>query len=108
MLNQVCRQVVLRHVGLSHLRRIHTTAVNATFWEREKRAGYAKEYPITKKSILQGLQELRGEINMWADEMKEKLESDPILVYRPGETDIVWKFSGLLRDSGSFQLYSRF
>lgn len=35
---------------------------------------------------------------MWTEEMKDKLESDPILVYRPGETDIVWKFSGMLRD----------
>ena len=82
------------------LRNIHTTAVKSTFWEREKKSGYGKKYPTipTKQMILDGLTEMKNEIQMWREEVKEKFESDPILVFRPGEIDIAWKFSGLLRD----------
>lgn len=73
---------------------IHTTAVCKTFWEREKKSGYKTELPepSKKKMILDGLKELKAEIQLWSEEMKEKLESDPILVFRPGETDIVFNF----------------
>lgn len=73
---------------------VHTTPVCKTFWEREKKSGYktALPQPSKKKMILDGLRELKEEIHMWSEEMKEKLESDPILVYRPGETDIVFNF----------------
>jgi hypothetical protein len=82
------------------LGRIHTTAVNSTFWEREKKSGYGKKYPSipTKAMVLDGLQELKSEIKMWRDEVQEKFEADPIMVFRAGEVDIAWKFSGLLRD----------
>lgn len=76
---------------------IHTTPVNKDFWEREKRAGYTKKFPIipNKALIVEGLKELKKEIKLWTEEVKEKFEGDPILVYRPGEVDIAWKFSGI-------------
>ncbi|CAO1441096.1 unnamed protein product [Diamesa hyperborea] len=43
--------------------------------------------------IIDGLQELKQEIALWKEEIKEKFESDPILVFRPGEIDVSWKFS---------------
>lgn len=78
------------------LRNIYTTPVNETFWEREKKSGYAKKLSVlpSKKMIIDGLQELKQEIALWKDEIKEKFESDPILVFRPGEIDVSWKFSG--------------
>lgn len=78
------------------IRNIYTTPVNETFWEREKKSGYAKKMPAlpSKKMIIDGLQELKQEIALWKDEIKEKFESDPILVFRPGEIDVSWKFSG--------------
>lgn len=44
--------------------------------------------------ILDGLKELRSEMKLWSEEVKEKFEGDPILCYRPGEVDVAWKFSG--------------
>lgn len=73
---------------------IHTTQVLSEFWEREKKGGYRTEVPLPSKKqlILDGLKELKQEISLWKEEMKEKLESDPLLVFRPGETDVVFKF----------------
>lgn len=69
----------------SEYRRIHTSSVQKTFWEREKKSGYSKEIDVSqKKLILDGLKELRHEIFLWKDEVKEKLESDPIMTFRPG------------------------
>lgn len=100
MLGQLCRQGLLRNTTANCLRTIYTTAVNETFWEREKKSGYAKKLPIlpSKAMILDGLKELKSEIKLWTEEVKEKFDSDPIMVFRPGEIDIAWKFSGLLRD----------
>ncbi|XP_054733502.1 complex I intermediate-associated protein 30, mitochondrial [Anastrepha obliqua] len=73
---------------------IHTSAVRATFWEREKKSGYKTQLPLPSKKelIVEGLRELKEEIKLWKEEMKEKLETDPILVYRPGEIDVVFNF----------------
>lgn len=100
MFTQLLNRAVIRNVSAKPSQRIHTTAINSLFWEREKKSGYAKKQPLlpNKAMILHGLQELKKEIKLWQEEVKEKFEGDPIMVYRPGETDIAWKFSGLLRD----------
>lgn len=94
MLNKVCRQLLTRHAAFANLGRIHTTAVNATFWEREKGSGYYKKPKLSKEMILDGFKELKKEIKVWTEEVKEKFDTDPLMAFRPGETDIVWKFSG--------------
>lgn len=101
MFVQLFNRAIIRNVSARSTQSIHTTVVNTTFWEREKKSGYAKKYPLvpTKAMILEGLQELKKEIILWKDEVKEKLEGDPICVFRPGEVDIAWKFSGWLRDT---------
>lgn len=73
---------------------IHTTAIRSTFWEKEKKSGYKSKVPLPSRKalIVEGFRELKKEIQLWKDEMKEKLECDPILVYRPGETDVVFNF----------------
>uniref|UniRef100_A0A1B0A8X0 NADH:ubiquinone oxidoreductase intermediate-associated protein 30 domain-containing protein n=1 Tax=Glossina pallidipes TaxID=7398 RepID=A0A1B0A8X0_GLOPL len=77
--------------GLSH---IHTSPISSTFWEREKKSGYKTALPLPsrKQMILDGFKELKEEIKLWRQEIKETFESDPILVYRPGETDVVFNF----------------
>jgi NADH dehydrogenase [ubiquinone] 1 alpha subcomplex assembly factor 1 len=57
--------------------------------------GYEKEQPLlpTKKMILEGLKDLKEEIIMWKDEIQEKLETDPILIYRPNEIDVYCRFN---------------
>jgi NADH dehydrogenase [ubiquinone] 1 alpha subcomplex assembly factor 1 len=47
----------------------------------------------TKKMILDGLKDLKDEIKVWKEEMEEKFESDPILVYRPNEIDVYCRFN---------------
>ena len=85
---------VLTNEKLHNSYLMHTTASNRTFWESEKKSGYAsKEILSRKKLILDGLKELRTEMAMWQLEIKEKLETDPILVFRPGEVDTAFKFS---------------
>jgi NADH dehydrogenase [ubiquinone] 1 alpha subcomplex assembly factor 1 len=71
----------------------HTTPPNQTFWESSKKAGYEKPSNVSKKKlILDGLKELKNEINMWRMEMEEEIKGDPILIFRPGETDVVFPF----------------
>nr|CAD7459854.1 unnamed protein product [Timema tahoe] len=79
----------------SRMRRLlRTSATDLTFWEKDRKGGYNQENPkISRKQLIQiGLKELKQEIRLWKDEVTEKLRSDPILVYRPGEVDIVWQF----------------
>lgn len=65
------------------------------FWEPDRKAGYNKNAPRVsrKELLLEGLRDLKQEILLWKEEVQEKMTSDPVLVYRPGETDIVWDFN---------------
>lgn len=74
--------------------KFHKTSVNNTFWERDEKGGYKSnlQKPSTTKMIREGLKELKQEIKLWSEEVKEHFESDPVMVFRPGETDIIWKF----------------
>jgi hypothetical protein len=65
---------------------IHTACVKL-FWERDHKGGYLRDRPKhgTTELIRDGLKELKGEIMLWKDEVKERLEGDPILAYRRGE-----------------------
>lgn len=73
----------------------HTTNIQSTFWEKDKKGGYNRDLNHKfwqKDAILSGLKELKGEIKMWKEEVTEKLRSDPVLIFRPGEVDVVWPF----------------
>lgn len=75
------------------IRQINSTKVCNTFWERDEKGGYGKVNKIpTLQMIRDGLKELKKEVALWTQEVKEHFDADPILVYRPGETDVVWKF----------------
>lgn len=70
-----------------------TTCNNALFYEKERKGGYKTSEKVSKtKLIREGLKELKSEIKLWTEEMKEKLEMDPICIVRPNETDVIWKF----------------
>lgn len=70
-----------------HSRFLHTSPPLSTFWERDKKSGYKTELPLPSKKqlILDGFKELKSEIALWREEMKEKLATDPLLLYRPGK-----------------------
>ncbi|XP_071453819.1 complex I intermediate-associated protein 30, mitochondrial [Hetaerina americana] len=73
---------------------LHTTEISRTFWERDPRSGYPSTVEIPSKTqlIRNGIKELKKEIQLWKEEVKEKLESDPVVIYRPDELDIFWQF----------------
>ncbi|CAD7085308.1 unnamed protein product [Hermetia illucens] len=79
---------------LSRARFLHTSPPLSTFWERDKKSGYKTELPLPSKKqlILDGFKELKSEIALWREEMKEKLATDPLLLYRPGEVDVAFSF----------------
>lgn len=71
----------------SATRAIHTSSATHEFHEYDKRSGYDTEldYAETRtERIRMALKQLKKEIKLWRDEVKEVLESDPILDYRAG------------------------
>lgn len=81
-------------LSVENRRIFHNTKVCCLFWERSPKSGYGgdKKPQSHNEQIREGLKELKGEIKLWTEEMKDKFQNDPILVFRPGETDVIWKF----------------
>lgn len=77
------------------IRGIHATMTNNLFYEKDPKGGYTdnRPEPSKKQLIKDGIKELKEEIALWSKEVKEHLEADPFLLYRPGETDIAWRFN---------------
>lgn len=81
-------------------RKLHTTANLSCVYQRDRRSGYKVVYdrppPQQNLSILgricEGYRQLKKELGIWVEEVKESL--DPILMYRPNEVDVVWRFNG--------------
>lgn len=93
-MNALLRNILCtnRTVQLSK-RAISTTDKLWTMWEKDDRGGYPmKPLPPFKERMRIGLAELKKEIKVWGQELKETWEGDPILIWRPGETDIAWRF----------------
>jgi NADH dehydrogenase [ubiquinone] 1 alpha subcomplex assembly factor 1 len=57
------------------------------FWERDPKGGYLRDEPKPRATdlIRDGLKELKSEIKLWKEEMKERLDGDPIIAYRRGK-----------------------
>lgn len=72
----------------------HGTPANYTFFIEDKKGGYKdkRKQPSTTDLIRDGFKELKQEIKLWSHEVKERFEQDPLLVFRPGETDVIWRF----------------
>lgn len=94
-------RALIRHIPKSRLlndvRPIKTTpCAYGLFWEPDEKSGYKDTRPRPSKIqlIRDGMTELKHEIALWRQEVQEALETDPVCIYRPGETDIIWRFSG--------------
>ncbi|CAG9813347.1 unnamed protein product [Phaedon cochleariae] len=83
----LCKQCPVRY--------IRTSPCLKTFWEKDDKGGYKdnRQYPSLKERMRGGIKELKHEIALWKEEMKERLESDPLLIFRPGEVDVQWQFN---------------
>lgn len=71
-----------------------TTSTSYLFWEEDDKGGYREDrkYPPFKERMREGLKELRKEVAIWKQEVKEHFEGDPVLIFRPGEVDVQWQF----------------
>lgn len=68
-------------------RKIHTSRASYEFHEYDKRSGYDTGFEIADtrlERIRLGLKQLKKEIQLWKDEIKEYVECDPIYEYRAG------------------------
>ncbi|XP_013170863.1 PREDICTED: probable complex I intermediate-associated protein 30, mitochondrial [Papilio xuthus] len=64
------------------------------FWEKERKGGYRSQENVSYiEHMKNGYKELKVELKLFAKEMKEFLEADPLLIARPGETDLLWCFN---------------
>ncbi|XP_045527927.1 complex I intermediate-associated protein 30, mitochondrial [Pieris brassicae] len=64
------------------------------FWERDRKGGYntkIKTGPL--ENIKNGFRELKYELKLFANEVKDYFTKDPLLLARPGETDLLWCFN---------------
>ncbi|XP_053687559.1 complex I intermediate-associated protein 30, mitochondrial [Sabethes cyaneus] len=67
---------------------------NNLFWERDRKGGYQSTQPKVSRwqMIRDGMRELKYELSLFHEEWKERFASDPLVVFRPGETDVVFNF----------------
>ncbi|CAH0690096.1 unnamed protein product [Spodoptera exigua] len=64
------------------------------FHESSRKGGYETEHKISNiQHLKNGLRELKEEFKLFGEEVKELIITDPLLVARPGETDIIWCFN---------------
>lgn len=56
------------------------------FWEPDRKGGYdtAHKVPFTEH-LKNGFKEIKNEFRLLSQEMKDLIETDPLLVARPGE-----------------------
>lgn len=68
-------------------RQLHTSRASHEFHEFDKRSGYDTGLEVSDsrlERIRMGFRQLKEEIKLWKHEMREIIESDPILDYRAG------------------------
>ncbi|CAH0552003.1 unnamed protein product [Brassicogethes aeneus] len=91
-LTRTLRSLTKQRTGINYLK---TSAPLQVFWERTDKGGYRddRQYPPFKDRMREGLKELKKEIVLWKQEVKDHFEGDPVLIFRPGEVDVQWKFN---------------
>lgn len=94
-MNSIVSRIFLKTLRCTNsYKEFHKSSIVSTFWERHEKGGYQDDRPEPSniKKIRDGLKELKSEIKLWSEEVKEHFESDPVMIFRPGETDVAWKF----------------
>jgi len=71
-------------------RPVHVGAKLNSIWEKDEKGGYRKEgeEPSRTEMIRDGFKELKGEILLWKEEMREKFACDPLFIVRKGTSSI--------------------
>lgn len=62
------------------------------FWENNRKGGYDTAHQVSVfQHLKEGFKELKGECKLWLHEAKELIETDPLLIARPGKiTNLLW------------------
>lgn len=94
-MNKICLSI-LSNIFSCQKRSFKTTPALQLFFESDPKGGYKtkRELPPFKHRIQDGFKELKHEIALWKNEVKEHFDWDPLLDFRPGEVDVIWKFEG--------------
>lgn len=72
---------------------IYTNNGPKYFHENHQKSGYETKDTVSSLiRIQEGFKELRNEVKLWTEEVKDRIGNDPIFIINTGETDIVWKF----------------
>lgn len=76
-------------------RKFRTSAALHEFWEKDPKGGYKDTRPPLsfKERMRLGLSELKNEIALWKEEVKDAIDFDPPRVFRRGEVDVLWQFT---------------
>ncbi|CAB3365269.1 Hypothetical predicted protein [Cloeon dipterum] len=106
-------QVLLRRrllkLGYSSSRQSFHTSARNQIYDKDSKGGFRKEgdlnFPSRTEMIRDGFKQLKGEIMLWKEEVKEKLAMDPLMVARKGEVDVQWHFNNP-EELAKFQLNS--
>lgn len=55
------------------------------FWEKDRKGGYNTAHEVSIfQHLKHGFKELKDECKLWLHEAKELIETDPLLIARPG------------------------
>lgn len=90
----------LSQLNIINYRTIYTTNNLSAFHEIDKKSSYPRisDYHEEEKTIFQriklGYSQLKQEMSLMKEELKEKFQMDPICAFRQGEVDVKWKFNG--------------
>lgn len=65
----------------------HSVSQRWLFWEKDRKGGYDTKIGNISytEHVKNGFKELKYELKLWSQEMKELVETDPLLVARPGK-----------------------
>ncbi|XP_075983044.1 complex I intermediate-associated protein 30 [Anticarsia gemmatalis] len=64
------------------------------FHESHRKSGYETELKVSNwEHLKNGFKELKQELKLFKQEIIDLIETDPLLIARPGETDLLWCFN---------------
>ncbi|PZC75498.1 hypothetical protein B5X24_HaOG206039 [Helicoverpa armigera] len=80
--------------SLNYSKPILITSQRWLFHESFRKGGYDTEKKVSNLEHLKsGFKELKQELKLFGQEVKELIITDPLLIARPGETDLIWCFN---------------
>lgn len=81
----LCKQINLNLLAINSCPIIINTQ-RWLFWEKERKGGYNTEIKLSNWQHLKyGIKELKQELKLFTQEVKELFATDPLLIARPGK-----------------------